>query len=44
MASGVGAKTLTLRQAVLVSAVFEFAGAFFLGSHVTDTIRKGATT
>jgi len=41
MASSVGAKTLTLRQAVLVSAVFEFAGAFFLGSHVTDTIRKG---
>jgi phosphate/sulfate permease len=41
MASSVGAKSLTLRQAVLVSAIFEFCGAFFLGSQVTATIRKG---
>jgi PiT family inorganic phosphate transporter len=41
MASAVGAKAITLRQAILIAAVLNIAGAAFLGSHVTDTIRKG---
>jgi len=40
-ATSVGAKSLTVKQAVVVAAIFEFAGAFFMGSHVAKTIRKG---
>ena len=41
MASAVGAKAITLRQAVLIAGVLNIVGAAFIGSHVTDTIRKG---
>jgi PiT family inorganic phosphate transporter len=35
---------LTLKQAVIIAAVFEFCGAFFAGDAVTDTVRKGILT
>ncbi|MFW5901441.1 MAG: inorganic phosphate transporter [Thermodesulfobacteriota bacterium] len=41
MASAVGAKAITLRQAILIAGILNILGAAFIGSHVTDTIRKG---
>lgn len=41
MATSVGSKALTIKQAILVAAIFEFAGAFLAGGQVTSTIRKG---
>lgn len=39
-ASSVSSKSLTLKQAILVASVCEFAGALLLGSSVTSTIRS----
>jgi len=41
MGTSVGSKALTIKQAILVAMVFEFAGAFLAGGQVTSTIRKG---
>jgi hypothetical protein len=41
MGTSVGSRAITIKQAILIAAVFEFAGAFLAGGHVTKTIRKG---
>ena len=41
MGTSVGSGAITIRQAVLIAAIFEFAGAFLAGGQVTKTIRKG---
>jgi phosphate/sulfate permease len=41
MGTSVGSGALTFKQAVIIAAILEFAGAFFVGSHVSDTVRKG---
>jgi len=41
MASSVGAKAITVRQAIVIASILNLIGAAFIGSHVTDTIRKG---
>jgi PiT family inorganic phosphate transporter len=41
MASAVGAKVITLRQALVLATILTFLGATFVGSHVAQTIRKG---
>jgi len=40
-ATSVGAKSITVKQAAIAATIFEFSGAFFMGSHVAKTIRKG---
>ena len=41
MASAVGAKAITIKQAIFIAGILNIVGAAFLGSHVTNTIRKG---
>jgi len=41
MGTSVGSGAVTVKQAIIIAAVFEFAGAFIAGGSVTATIRKG---
>ena len=40
MGTSVGSKALTLKKAVIIAAVLEFCGAFFLGGNVSTTIQQ----
>ncbi len=41
MGTSVGSGAITVKKAILIAAIFEFAGAVLAGGHVTGTIRKG---
>ena len=41
MGTSVGSGAITVMQAIIIAAIFEFTGAFVAGGHVTSTIRKG---
>ena len=41
MSTTMGSKAVTVRQAMIIAVVFEFAGAFLGGSDVTETMRDG---
>lgn len=41
MADAVGSNAVSVFWAVILAGIFEFCGAVLVGSHVTDTIRKG---
>jgi len=44
MGTSVGSKALTLKRAVILAGILEFAGAFFVGSSVSETIQHGIVT
>ncbi|MCE9616280.1 MAG: inorganic phosphate transporter [Lentisphaerae bacterium] len=37
--TSVGSGAVTFRRAIVLAAIFEFAGAFLVGAHVSDTIK-----
>ena len=41
MGTVVGSRALSIKKAIILAGIFEFCGAFFCGSHVTDTVSKG---
>jgi len=41
MGTSVGTRSLTIRQAILIAMIFEFAGAYLAGGEVTATIKDG---
>ena len=41
MGTSVGSGALTIKRAVIIAAILEFAGAFLVGTNVSETIRKG---
>ena len=40
MGTSVGSGAISIKKAILIAGVFEFAGAVLAGGHVTSTIRK----
>ena len=41
MADAVGSRSISIKGAIIAAGICELAGAMLVGSHVTDTVRKG---